>query len=534
MRRKCSTGAVREIKDYDVIVIGSGIGGLAAAAVLAKLKNRRVLVLERHFQPGGQTHAFTRHGRWHFDVGLHYVGQMATGKATRKVMDFITGGRVAWNRMPEALERFIYPDFTFTAHADPQKYEADLAALFPAERSALRRYFRDALKSAFWYGFRQMANGFPPPVKLAARGAYALFGGHARMTTKEYLDRHFSDARLKALLASQWPDYGLPPSQSAFGFHGVIVTHYLEGAWYPEGGAGRIAAGIIPEIERAGGHVRTGMNVTRIIVKDGAAIGVAVSINGGEELFHAPVVISDAGAVNTYCSLLPPDVPIPFRHELAAFPVGVSAFVLYLCLKDSPARLGFDGGNTWVYESYDHGEMLAAARGGNGPMAYFLSFPSLKDPKATAHTGEVLVAAGYDEWKRWAGRGWRKRDKEYYAFKEAFAQKILAKVDARFPGLKDMVAHYDVSSPLTMEYFQGNPAGAFYGIPCVPSRPEQQWSCPVTPVKNLYLAGSDAMSPGIVGAMMGGIMAVAATEGSTGMVKVMGNILRAAPPSADG
>lgn len=515
---------------FDAIVIGSGIGGLAAAATLAKLYNRRVLVLERHFQPGGQTHSFMRHGRWHFDVGLHYVGQMGHGDTTRTVMDFLTGGGVEWRRMPETLEKFTYPDLTFTVRADPQQYMDDLAALFPAERGALRRYFRDARKAAFWYGFRQVANGFPAPLKFTARGAYALFGRHARMTTKEYLDRHFSDARLKALLVSQWPDYGLPPAQSAFGGHGMIVTHYLKGAWYPEGGAGRIAAGIIPEIERAGGYVRTGAKATRIMVENGVATGVAANVDGGEEIFHAPLVISDAGAVNTYCSLLPPEVPIPFREELAAFPAGCSAFVVYLCLKESPARLGFDGGNTWVFESYDHGEMHAANGGGEGPMAYFISFPSLKDPRATAHTGEILIPAGYDAWKQWAGHGWRKRDKEYYAFKEALAQKLLAKVDARFPGFKEMVAHYDVSSPLTMEYFQGNPRGAFYGIPLLPQRPTQPWSSSVTPVKGLYLAGSDVMSPGIVGAMMGGIMAVAATEGAAGMMKVMGKIMRSAPP----
>ncbi len=514
---------------YDVIVIGSGIGGLAAAATLAKLNNRRVLVLERHFQAGGQTHAFTRHGRWHFDVGLHYVGQMARGEGPRKVMDFLTGGRVDWSRMPPALERFIYPDLTFTVQADPQKYLDDLAGQFPAERDALRRYFRDIKKAGFWYGVRSMMNGLPGPVKFAARGVYALFGGLARITTKEYLDRHFSDPRLKALLASQWPDYGLPPSQSAFGMHGGVAWHYLEGAWYPVGGAGRIAAEIIPEIERAGGRVRTGANVTRIIVENGAATGVVAAINGKEKRFHAPLVISDAGAVNTYCSLLPPAVPIPFREELAAFPNGVSALVLYLCFKESPARLGFDGGNVWIYESYDHEEMFSAT-GVEGPIAYFMSFPSLKDPQATAHTGEVVTMADYGEWKRWAGRGWRKRDKEYYEFKEALAQKLLAKIEARYPGFRGMVAHYDVSTPLTMEYFQGNPAGAFYGVPCVPQRPSRPWSSNRTPVKNLYLAGADSLSPGVVGAMMGGIMAVAATEGSTGMMKVMGKIMRAAPP----
>jgi all-trans-retinol 13,14-reductase len=501
---------------FDVIVIGSGIGGLTSAALLAKLQNKRVLVLERHFQAGGQTHSFVRKGRFHFDVGVHYVGQMGPGEMPRAMMDFITGGKLGWTRMPQALEHFVYPGLEFTVQADPKRYLADLIAKFPKEEAALRRYFRDAKKAAFWYGFRHSVDMFPPFLRPMARWAYSIFGRLARITTKKYLDGRFKDERLKGLVASQWPDYGVPPAQSAFGMHSVIVRHYLRGAWYPVGGAGNIAKCVIPQIEAAGGVVRTGARVNRIIVKDGAATGVAVERGGVEEFFYAPIVISDAGAANTFLSLLPPDTPVPFKNELNAFPTGASAIGVYICFKESPAKLGFDGGNFWVYDSFNHEKQTEIS-------PYFLSFPSLKDPSAKAHTAEVALMAQYEDWEKWAGQAWRKRDKEYYEQKKDVAEKLLDKLDARWPGFRDLVEFYDVSTPLTMEYFQHNPRGAFYGTPCVPGRLGAPWCRAVTPVRNLYLSGSDAMSPGIVGAMMGGVAAMSAASGII-MPQIIGRV----------
>lgn len=514
---------------YDAIVIGSGIGGLTAAVLLAKLENRRVLVLERHFQPGGQTHSFVRKGRFNFDVGVHYIGNMAPGEMPRKVMDFVTGGKVNWNPLPPVIERFVYPDLTFEVPNDPVKYRGLLAALFPAEGEALDRYFRDVKNAGKWFGFRFAANGLPATRRALMRGAYSLFGGLARMTTKEYLDGNFRDPRLKGLLCSQWGDYGLPPGQSAFGMHALLADHFLKGGWYPEGGAGKIAEAAIPAIEARGGLVRTGITVERIIVRNGRAEGVRCLHAGGEEEFFAPVIISDAGARNTYLHLLPPDVDVPFRRELEDFPSGQSVFVVYMGLKESPSKLGFTGGNTWVYDSYDH-DANAAPWGADPRFShYFLSFPSLKDPAAKAHTAEVVVTAHYGEWQRWAGKGWRKRDRAYYDFKKEMAGRLIDKVEARFPGLKNIVETFDVSSPLTMEYFQGNSGGAFYGIPCVPKRLDAPFCSAITPVRGLYLAGQDALTPGVTGAMFGGVIAAAATGEVGGLFRLMGTLRRLAP-----
>ncbi|MBI3581352.1 MAG: NAD(P)/FAD-dependent oxidoreductase [Nitrospinae bacterium] len=491
---------------FDAIVIGSCMGGLTAAALLARLKDKRALVLERHFQPGGQTHSFVRKGRFRFDVGLHYVGQMGPGGMPRAIMDFISGGALEWKQMPRSIEHFVYPGLEFTVQADPKSYLKNLVALFPAEENALRRYFSDAKRAAFWFGFRHFVDSLPRPLRPPARGAFNVLGSLARMTTKEYLDGRFKDGRLKALLASQWPDHGVPPSKSSFGMQSLVARAYLRGGWYPVGGAGKIAQTIIPQIERTGGEVRVRANVKRIIVKNGAAAGVAVEGEGGEEPLYAPIIISDAGAANTYLSLLPPDTPVPFRKELESFPASDSMFVLYICFKKSPAVLGFDGGNFWVYDSLDHDNQPPLS-------PYFLSFPSLKDPSAKAHTAEVAVMSCYEDWAKWAGKGWRKRDKEYYELKERLAVKLLEKLESRWPGFKDLVEFYDVSTPLTMEYFQRNPRGGFYGVPCVPARLGAPFCRVETPVRNLFLSGSDVMSPGIVGAMMGGVAAMSAAEG---------------------
>ena len=111
----------------DVIVIGSGIGGLTIASLLAQLQRKRVLVLERHFQPGGFTHQFSR-GKYHWDVGLHYVGEMDKDSIIRQMFDLVTRSQVEWARLPEPFERFSYPGFEFDVYGDPQRYAADLIA----------------------------------------------------------------------------------------------------------------------------------------------------------------------------------------------------------------------------------------------------------------------------------------------------------------------------------------------------------------------------------------------------------------------
>ncbi|HUM03729.1 MAG TPA: FAD-dependent oxidoreductase, partial [Thermoanaerobaculia bacterium] len=137
-----------ETKEWDIIVIGSGIGGLTAAVLLAKLHGRRVLVLERHDRAGGFTHVFARRGGYQWDVGVHYVGEMGQRGLSRDVLEVATGGEVHWQKMPEGYDRLIFPDFEFTVRAGRERFRSDLKAAFPGEARAIDRYFRDVRRAA--------------------------------------------------------------------------------------------------------------------------------------------------------------------------------------------------------------------------------------------------------------------------------------------------------------------------------------------------------------------------------------------------
>jgi phytoene dehydrogenase-like protein len=135
---------------WDVIVIGSGIGGMTAATLLAKVGRLRVLVLEKHSERGGLTHVFRRDGA-SWDVGVHYLGNMFDGSPIRTLYDFMSGKALEWNRMPDDFERFIYPGLDFAVPSDPKRYEERLIQRFPDEAKAIRRYFVDLDNAAGWY-----------------------------------------------------------------------------------------------------------------------------------------------------------------------------------------------------------------------------------------------------------------------------------------------------------------------------------------------------------------------------------------------
>jgi all-trans-retinol 13,14-reductase len=521
-----------EVEGFDVIVIGSGIGGLTVAGILAKLNQKKVLVLEQHFKIGGFTHEFARQGKFHWDVGLHYVGDLGAGSTGRAVFDYLTDGKLQWQKMPDVFEKFVYPDFTFEVNSDRLKYQADLMRMFPEEKLAIERYFQDLQRAAMWFGIYTMGELFPQWLRRSIAPTLGYFGKIARMTTQGYLERHFQDARLQALLVSQWGDYGLPPSRSCFGIHGVVASHYLNGGWYPVGGGQSIASNILPMIERAGGKAIERCQVVEILIDNGRAVGVRAQSSHDPESkvrsYYAPVVISDVGAVNTYLKLIPPSYRLPYRDEIASFPKGCSVLTLYLGLKSSPTSLGFRGENHWIYSSYNHDrachDWLNSPAG--LPPACYLSFPSLKDPQAQAHTAEIIVFGDYDRFSSWQNTSWRNRGEEYQQFKAQLTQQMIAVVDRHYPGFRDLIEYSELSTPLTVEYFDASDRGSIYGIPCIPERFEQPWIGAKTPIENLYLTGTDASSLGIMGAMMGGVKTAGLLNGGVGFFKVMSAIMR--------
>ena len=505
---------------YDIILVGSGMGAMTVTSLMAQLRDKRVLVLEKHNRPGGYTHDFKR-GRYHFDTGLHSLGKMQKGSMTRRMIDLITGGNVEWTPMPDPFDTFIYPDLQFDVYADPKRTIAGLCDLFPEESRAIRRYYKDAKKAGAGLAMQMnRRNGW-----FVMRGIASLVRSILRqpleLTTKAYLDTHFKDPRLKGLLTSQWGDYGLPPGLSPFGLHGMILNFYSEGGFYPSGGSGKIAENVQKIIESKGGSLLLRREVTDIIVRDGKAVGVRARKTetrdkGEEEEYFAPEIVSNAGAVETYLKLVPSDFPIPFRTNLERFALDhppTTNLTLFLGFSSDPRQLGLNGANLWIYDGFDHDDIFAKSSNwfeSGQPQHAYVSFHSLKDPDAQAHSAEILnFTSDYSFFSQWRQQPWMRRDEEYKKLKEHISEAMITFVDGFFPGFSDMVEYKELGTPLTNEHFTGHYQGASYGLCSVPERFSTNnlaWTHPKTPIPGLYLTGADAGGLGVTGAMMGGFM----------------------------
>ncbi len=522
--------------NYDVIFIGSGMGAMAAASILAQFRDKRVLMLERHYVMGGFTHEFGRKQKWSWDVGIHYIGDMGKASVLRTLFDIIGRGNIGWNPMPDHFEKFVYPDFTFAVPTGEDRYKAAVIEKFPDEREAVEAYFEDVRKTNAWFGRHNMKSSEPFVDKVKSQLNISGFDT-ADITVQQYFDKNFRNPQLRALLQSQWGDYGIPPSKSSFMIHASVVAHYLNGGYYPTGGAGSIAKAVKPVLEEKGGQVLLSHEVEEILVENGKAVGVRarkLTARKGEAdvmEFRAPLIISNAGAHVTYNRLLPESAAVPFKNELNEFyknmPVTASV-TLYCGLKDDPRSLGFAGENHWIYESYNHDQNFGGAEGwleGTGALGgAYLSFPSLKNPEAKGHTAEIIALTPYEPFAKWKETTWKRRGEDYEAFKTKIADDLVAYINGKYPGFADLIEYRELSTPLTVSYFTGHPRGSIYGVPAVRERFRSDvapWCQAATPVEGLYLTGADVSSPGVAGALMGAMATLGAIPDGIGFMKVL-------------
>lgn len=504
-------------EDYDAVIVGSGMGGLTAAALLGD-HGQRVLVLERHYTAGGYTHVFRRPG-YEWDVGVHYIGQMYPRSLLRRAFDMLTGGELEWADMGEVYDTIVIDGDRYPLRAGKKNFKEGLLEHFPKAESVLDRYLelvKEASKAALpFYGEKIM----PAPVSMVAGGLLRRsMLKYARRTVDEVLSELTEDRRLRAVLCGQFGDYGLPPKQASFSMHAAVVNHYLGGGAYPVGGSSRIAATILPRIEAAGGRVLTSAEVSEILVRRGRVAGVKMA--DGREI-PCPVVISDAGASNTFERLLPRSVqPRKVTGALEAVRPSVAHASLYLGFRGSTESLGLGRSNVWRYphDDFDRafGDYLADE---DAPLALaYLSFPSAKDPSFEARypgksTVEVVTLAPHSRFAAWSDTRWKKRGDHYEEKKAALTERLLEALYAEHPQLEAHLDHAELSTPLTTQHFAGFADGEIYGLEHTPARFEQTWLKPKTPIAGLYLTGSDVCTAGVGGALMGGVLTASALTG---------------------
>lgn len=514
---------------YDAIVIGSGMGGLTTAALLAKAYGQKVLVLEQHWTLGGLTHEFERkvkNTRYSWDVGVHYIGFIKEGDLMTDVYDYISNGNLEWQKIKDPFDTFWYPDFRFGVSSDLKQYKKDLCNLFPKEKKAIARYFKHVNAAARWSAVWFLQETLPRPLSwvmaLLKKTRQAFF----MQTTQVYLDKNFKDPKLKALLSSQWGDYATIPNESIFWGHCAIVNHYSIGGFYPKGGSKTIAQQVVPSIEAAGGTCLTSCTVNEILIEQGQAVGCTYRVQEQgkwvEKTVRATNIVSSVGAKNTFRKLL----RTPIHPELDQLKAGHTAMTIYLGLKDNPEKkLGVTGGNFWLFDHYRHNDFIHQKNIAEDPASFcFLSFPSLKDRSRKAHTAEIVAFSSFKTFEQWQNTAWQNRGAAYELYKKKVAQRYIEFVEKRFPGFSDLIDYVEVSSPLSLKKFTQRPKGAMYGLDLSKQRFDLACLNAKTSIPNLYLSGADVMILGVTGAAFGGTIAAAKIGSKLGVLSLIPKI----------
>jgi all-trans-retinol 13,14-reductase len=508
----------RLAQDYDAIVIGSGMGGLTAAALLSEL-GWKVCVLEQHYTAGGYTHSYERNG-YEWDVGVHYIGDVGAATRTRKMFDFLSDGKLQWAPMAAEYDRFYVGNKVFNAMAGKQEFRDNLVRQFPADVSAIDRYIE--LLGEVSGGLSAFAVDKvlkPWQQKLVAPYIKIKRPKHLFRNTYDVLSELTDNPDLIATLCGQWGDMGLPPKQSSFLVHAMIARHYLYGGFYPVGGSWQIADSIIPKIQKSGGEVFTYARVMKILTENGKASGVEMADG---HVIECDCVISSAGVANTFASLLSAEAidAAGYRQELSKVRPSSAHLGVYIGLRATAGELGLPKTNFWIYPGNDYDaavERFVADKDAEFPVVY-ISFPSAKDPDyENRHPGtatiEIVAPAPYEWFAAWEDSTWGKRGEDYEQLKAVLGERLMEHLYAKLPQLRGKVDYYEVSTPQSTNWFSAYQHGELYGLDHTTERLQQDWLGPRTRIPGVWLTGQDTLTCGVTGAMMAGVLTTMAIVG---------------------
>lgn len=478
---------------FDVVVIGSGIGGLTAASLLARY-GKKVLVCESHSIAGGAAHSFSRRGLY-FDSGPSFycgLNHLQSLNPLRQVLQ-VLGERLATVSY-DPMGYYHFPEGTFPVYSNADRYREEVAKITPQGAIELQRFEKrllqlyDALHDIPTLVLRSDFQIIPVLLTKYLPSLFKLLPqlGLVQGSVGEVMDKEIKDTWVRRLidlecfLLSGLKAEGTIAPEVAF----MLGERTSIGVDYPVGGSGAIVDALVRGLERWGGKLRLNVHVDKILLESGKVIGVRLQ-NG--EIIKAPIVISNATIWDTYTKLLKPeDLPSSYRQQSISTPAVDSFMHLHLGIRAEGLE------NIPGHHVVVHNSDRDISEPGNTCM---ISIPSVWDKNLAPPGHHVVHAYTLEPYQNW------QRDDKYAERKKERSQPLFRALEKIIPDLRDRIVLELIGTPLTHAYYLRRYQGT-YG----PEIPAGKGTFPgsKTPIPGLYRVGDSTM-PGI------GVPAVAAS-----------------------
>ncbi|MBU2513404.1 NAD(P)/FAD-dependent oxidoreductase [bacterium] len=447
------------MKDYDVIIIGAGNGGLTAGAKLAK-EGASVLLLERHNIPGGSATSFCR-GRFEFEVALHQLSGMGSvaqpGPLRGILQDLNVMEKLEFVEMDDLYRVQIKSEnFNLTLRPDISKVVDELQQRFPHEKQAIKNFF-----DFLYLFFTEVIGAYYLHDPETSPEKYPLYFRYALKSTQQVFDEFFKDPLLKAVISPYWTYIGLPPSFMNFSDLAAMFFGFCEfKPYHLKGGSQALSNALADTITQNKGKIRYNCGVDKIIVKNSKTEGIITE--HGDEI-TSKFVISNASKITTYVDLVGADhIPEVVTRELKQSRVAQSGFILYMGLDCEPDVVGITESTNFIFGNIDMDKAYQQMKvlDINSQDAMVLSCYDLRDPEFSPPGASqvALVTLKY-------GHPWLSVPPEQYADqKYRCADQMLNVIAPLYPELRNHIEEVEVATPITCMRYLGHPTGSIYGF----------------------------------------------------------------------
>jgi all-trans-retinol 13,14-reductase len=487
---------MRQMEQYDAVIIGSGLGGLACGVILAK-EGYRVCIIEKNKQIGGNLQTFTRDGVV-FDSGVHYVGGLDEGQNLNLLFKYFgIMDKLKLRKLDQDVFDAILFDGDPVVYKYAQGYEnfiRVLAEQFPEEEEALKRYCD---------GIKEVCTKFP--LYNLRRGDYFEKVGALEIDTQAFLESITSNKKLQSVLAGTSLLYAGEPDKTPLYVHALVLNSYIESSWRFVDGGSQIARLLSRQIVAAGGKVVTRKQITKLHEEDGKLV-YAEAVTG--EKYYGKLFISNVHPVKTLEMTESDKIKKAYRTRINSLENSVSVFYVNIVLK--PGSMKYVNHNYYYFADNNAWAVLNYTKE-NWPTGYAMYFTASSKNEAYTEGVTLMTYMRFEEVAKWQDTFnivsfESDRGAEYEAFKKEKAEKLFASVETRFPGFTDCIQSYYTATPLSVRDYIGTDDGSLYGIVKDYREPMRTFISPRTKIPNLFLTGQNLNLHGVLGVSVSAVL----------------------------